>query len=241
MSKIMIIIQARMTSTRLPGKVLLPIGKKPALQIMIERLKEWRENIIIATTNDSSEAPIVACCNTLGIRYFRGDTDNVLARYYQAARTFGAEPEDGIMRLTSDCPLVDYDLCSDIIRTFQTQAYDMVSLGPHSGFPRGLDCCIFRYRVLEETYLQATDARDKEHVTLGMGKFSRLHRHTIHAPEDLSHYRLTMDEQDDYRAISEIYRLFGYQSDFNYKALISLLKNNPYILDINKHVAQKTV
>jgi spore coat polysaccharide biosynthesis protein SpsF len=239
MSQIMIIIQARMTSTRLPGKVLLPIGNKPALEIMIDRLGSLRDNVIIATTNDGSEAPIIDLCNNLDIRYFQGDTENVLERYYLCAKHFGAKANTGIMRLTSDCPLIDVDLTKEVISTFENNHYDMVSLGPHSGFPRGLDACIFSFDKLENTYNQASLANDKEHVTLGMAKFNHLNCYNISALEDLSHYRLTVDEADDYKLITEIYRLFDYRTDFTYQALIQLLKSNPHLNDINKHVEQK--
>jgi len=239
MSKIMIIIQARMTSTRLPGKVLLPIGEKPALEVMIDRLGNLRDQIIIATTNDGSEKPIVDLCDKLGIKYFRGDTNNVLERYYLCAKHFGANADDGIMRLTSDCPIIDFDLTTKVINTFNSNSYDMVSLGPHSGFPRGLDACIFSFEILKHTYNNASLACDKEHVTLGMAKFNHLNCYNISALEDFSHYRLTVDEEADYQLITEIYRLFNYQTDFTYQTLIEKLQEHPYLYDINKHVEQK--
>ena len=237
----MIIIQARMTSTRLPGKVLLPIGDKSSLEVMIDRLGTLRDNVIIATTDDGSETPIIDLCKQLGVKYFQGDTDNVLGRYYLCAKFFGAEADDGIMRLTSDCPLIDMELTSQVINTFNNNNYDMVSLGPHSGFPRGLDACIFNFKVLENTYKKATLLNDKEHVTLGMAKFNHLNCYNISALDDLSHYRLTVDEQDDYQLITEIYRLFSYQTDFTYNELITLIQNKPYLYEINKHIEQKNV
>jgi spore coat polysaccharide biosynthesis protein SpsF len=239
MSKLFIIIQARMTSTRLPGKVLLPIGEKPALQIMIERLKNWRENIIIATTNDGSEAPIIALCESLNIRYFRGGTDNVLERYYLTAKQFGATNKDAIMRLTSDNPLIDFDLTSRVIAIYQENNYNMVSLGPHSGFPRGLDCCIFDFDCLEKTYQGATSSADKEHVTMGMTKFSDVSCYNVSNGKDLSYYRLTLDEEDDYKMIKAIYQLFNNQTNFDYPTLLSVLKKHPEIVKINQHIEQK--
>jgi spore coat polysaccharide biosynthesis protein SpsF len=239
MSKTMIIIQARMTSTRLPGKVLLSIGNKPALEVMINRLGDLRNNIIVATTNDGSEAPIIELCKKLSIRYYQGDTNNVLERYYLCAKHFGAKADDAIMRLTSDCPLIDIALTKEVISTFNNNNYNMVSLGPHSGFPRGLDACVFSFETLEKTHQKATLVSDKEHVTLGMAKFNHLSCYNISALTDLSHYRLTVDEPDDYQLITEIYRLFDYRTDFTYQALIQLMIDNPYLFDINKHVEQK--
>lgn len=239
MPNIIIIIQARMTSQRLPGKVLLPLDGTPVLQVLIERLIGWRKNIVIATTNDGSEAPIVALCEQLDVAYFRGDPEDVLSRYYYAAKAAGAQSGDGIIRLTSDCPLIDNDLCSQVINRYLEGGADMVSLGPHSGFPRGMDCCLFRFDLLEKHHLTATDPFDREHVTHSMPNLCTQPCIHIHADEDLSHYRLTLDEPDDYKAIDEVYRLFNYRRDFDYPDLVGLLHRHPHIYELNKHVMQK--
>lgn len=241
MQNVQLIIQARMTSTRLPGKVMLPLCGMPVLQVMIERLPSWRQQIIVATTNDGSEQPIVQLCQQLGVRYFQGDTDDVLGRYYQAATFFGADDTTTIVRLTSDCPLIDDALTSQVIQTFGQGGYDMVSLGPHSGYPRGLDCCAFSFKILKKTHQLAKSNADREHVTLGMAKFSDLKIKTISAGEDLSHLRLTLDEPDDYRAIVAVYEKLENKLSFSYETLKKTLKKNPYLSDINSSVQQKTV
>lgn len=241
MSKLQIIIQARMTSTRLPGKVMLPIGECSVLEIMLARLGDLAEHTIIATTNDGTEAPIIELCQKLNIRYFQGDTEDVLGRYYFAAKHFGANANDKIIRLTSDCPLIDKELVQQVITTYQENHYDMVSLGPHSGFPRGLDTCLFSFKLLERTHQQATKPNDREHVTLGMSKFSHITCHNISALSDYSHYRLTLDEPSDYKAILEIYKMMNMCVDFDYCSLITLLKTHPYLVEINKDVEQKSV
>lgn len=237
--KIIIIIQARMTSTRLPGKVLLPIGEKPALQVLVERLSKFKNHIIIATTDDATAEPIVDLCKNLNINCFRGDTENVLQRYYLAAKSVGAKATDGIIRITSDNPLIDVDLVSKVIGIYQKNTCDMVSLGPHSGFPRGLDCCLFSFETLEKTYLGATQDCDKEHVSLGMAKFIDLTCYNVSAYEDLSHIRLTMDEEADYETINGIYEAMNHRTDFSYQELINLLTKQPQLLELNKHVKQK--
>lgn len=237
----MLIIQARMTSTRLPGKVMLPLCNGSVLQVMLDRLKDWKEQIIIATTSNGSEAPIVNLCQQLGIRYYQGSTDDVLSRYYEAALHFGAEPDTPIVRLTSDCPLIDTELTNLVIDTFLTGNYDMVSLGPHSGFPRGMDSCIFPFSLLALTHQKATLASDREHVTLGMNKFSSLNSYSISAKEDLSHYRLTLDEPEDYECIKAIYALFQNQPNFDFATLRAALESHPNIAKINQHVVQKSV
>lgn len=241
MPNVQLIIQARMTSTRLPGKVMLQLCGMPVLQVMIERLPSWRQHIIVATTNDGSEQPIVALCQQLGVRCFQGDTDDVLGRYYQAATTFGADAQTAVVRLTSDCPLIDDGLTSDVIQRFLAGGFDMVNLGPHSGYPRGLDCCVFSYALLARTHQLATSAPDREHVTLGMAKFSDLKTLSLSAGEDLSHFRLTLDEPDDYKALQAVYGEFNHRLDFSYPQLKKVLKETPALYDINKHVQQKSV
>ncbi|RJE75953.1 polysaccharide biosynthesis protein [Pseudoalteromonas sp. MSK9-3] len=237
----MIIIQARMTSTRLPEKVMLPLCGKPVLQVMVERLSDWHKYIIVATTNDGSERPILDLCNKLNIRTFEGDTKDVLGRYYDAAKHYGATESTTIVRLTSDCPLIDQELCTQVISKKLQLEYDMVNLGPHSGFPRGLDCCAFSFQLLERTHNQASSAADREHVTLGMAKFSSMSTYTFGAQEDYSDYRLTLDEPDDYLAIVAIYKAFGDSLNFSYPELLKMLKKKPELYDINKHVEQKAV
>ncbi|MBQ4861971.1 glycosyltransferase family protein [Pseudoalteromonas sp. MMG013] len=241
MSNVMIIIQARMTSTRLPEKVMLPLCGKSVLQVMIERLSDWHEHIIVATTNDGSERPILDLCNKLNIRTFEGDTQDVLGRYYHAAKRYGATENTTIVRLTSDCPLIDQQLCAQVISKRRQQEYDMVNLGPHSGYPRGLDCCAFSFRLLKHTHNQATSVSDREHVTLGMAKFNSMSTYTFSAQEDFSHYRLTLDEPDDYLAITAIYDAFCDSLNFSYPELLKMLKKKPELYDINKHVEQKGV
>ncbi len=230
-----------MTSTRLPGKVMLPLCDSTVLQVMLERLGDLTNNVIIATTDDGSEQPIVTLCQRLGVKYFKGSTEDVLSRYYLAARQFGAQDNTAIVRLTSDCPLIDSQLVRQAITYYQTHDVDMVSLGPHSGFPRGLDTCVFAFRLLAQTHQFARSAPDREHVTLGMAKFNTMTSHTISAGDDYSHYRLTLDEPDDYTAIQAIYQQFNNIIDFDYSELLETLKNHPHLADINKHVEQKTV
>lgn len=241
MSNVMIIIQARMTSTRLPAKVMLPLCEKPILQVMIERLPNWHKHIIIATTNDGSEQPILDLCSKLNVRVFLGDTNDVLGRYYETAKFYGANENTTIVRLTSDCPFIDENLCSQVIKKRQEQVFDMVNLGPHSGFPRGLDCCAFSFKLLENTHLKATSSADREHVTLGMAKFNAMSTYIISAQQDFSHYRLTLDEPDDYLAISAIYKALDNSLSFSYSDLLKTLKKKPELTDINNHVEQKTV
>jgi spore coat polysaccharide biosynthesis protein SpsF len=235
-ASIFIIIQARMTSSRLPGKVLLPLCGKTVLEVMIERLSPFRDNIIIATTNDGSEKPIMDLCNRAGVRYYRGDTQNVLSRYYGAACKFGAEPDDIIVRCTSDCPIIDHRVTSEAIHYFKEQNFEYVVAGQEGGFPRGFDTEVFTFAQLAAAAQNATTDYQKEHVTPYIKELATLGQ--LAADHDGSKYRLTLDEPDDYEAIQEVYKQFDNQLDFNYDELFAMLEANPYIYDINKSVEQ---
>ena len=232
-----------MTSTRLPGKIMLPLCNKPVLQIMLERLNIFKNNIIIATTNDGSEQPIVNLCQQLGVRYFQGDTDNVLERYYLAATQFDARDEDVVVRLTSDCPLIDPIVTQSTIDYYISHSFDYVSAGTGSGFPRGMDTEVFSYELLKEAYHNATQDYEKEHVTPYFYKTcaDRLKFGQHINKNDHSKYRLTLDEDDDYQAIQAVYKKLYYRTDFVYDELISVLEKNPYIYELNASVEQKKV
>ncbi|MDX2505219.1 MAG: glycosyltransferase family protein [Gammaproteobacteria bacterium] len=236
-----IIIQARMTSTRLPGKIMLPLCNKPVLQVMLERLQRFKSSIIIATTNDGTEQPIVELCQRLGVRYFQGDTNNVLQRYYHAATHFAAKNENIVVRITSDCPLIDPLLTQSTIDYYINNQFDYVNAGSGTGFPRGMDTEVFSYGLLKEAYLNATQEYEQEHVTpyfyktcadkLAIGQYRN---HSDH-----SKYRLTLDEESDYLAIQKVYKKLSCKTDFNYDDLIKILENNPYIYELNAAVEQK--
>ena len=238
-----IIIQARMTSTRLPGKIMLPLCDKPVLQVMLERLSYFKDNIIIATTNDGTEKPIVELCHSLSIRCFQGDTDNVLDRYYQAATFSGAGDSDIIVRQTSDCPLIDPEITRKTIDYYTSHNFDYVSTGTGAGFPRGMDTEIFSYALLKEAWNRATESYEKEHVTpyfyrtirdrLSFGQYKNVTDH--------SRYRLTLDEESDYRAVMELYKKLHCRTDFSYDEMIAVLEQYPYIYDLNAAVEQKKI
>ena len=232
-----IIIQARMTSTRLPAKVMLPLCGKTVLEVMLERLNEFKENIIIATTNDGSQTPIVELCKALHVSYFEGDTDDVLGRYYQSALKSGAEDETLIIRCTSDCPFIDADIIKRTIEFYNKSDAEYVCACQNSGFPRGMDTEVFSFKELKKAFFNAQTAFEKEHVTPYIKANSKtvMYQNT----QDHSKYRLTLDEKDDYTAIEELYKKLGCTADFSYEKLIQTLEKNPYIYEINKHVEQK--
>jgi spore coat polysaccharide biosynthesis protein SpsF len=242
-NKLFIIIQARMTSTRLPKKVMLPLCGKSALEIMINRIEKFKDNIIIATTNDGTEEDIVKLAKKLNVKYYQGDTDNVLSRYYESAIKFGATDNDVIVRLTSDCPIMDQEILSQIIESFKTCKCDYLSNVIERTYPRGMDTEVFRFKSLKMAYENATTPLETEHVTPYINNTNK-DKFILKSYKDIennSKYRLTLDEIDDYEAIKEVYKKFDDKINFSYSQLITTLKDNPYIYDINSHVEQKKI
>ncbi len=232
-----IIIQARMTSTRLPAKVMLPLCGKTVLEVMLDRLAKFRDNIIIATTDDGTQVPIVELCQRLGIQFFEGDTHDVLSRYYRAATYYGLSDDDIVVRCTSDCPLIDGDIIQRSIEYFLAVGAEYVCACQDSGFPRGMDTEIFRFKHLREAYENAVSEYHKEHVTPYIKEHVRCD--SLRNTKNHSKYRLTLDEADDYEAISALYEKLRCRSDFSYDEMIAVLENNPHIYELNKHVEQK--
>lgn len=235
-----IILQARATSTRLPKKVLLPLCGRTVLEVMLRRLWRFRCSLIVATTNDGSEQEIVALCDQLGIACFRGDTEDVLGRFCGALRQVDAQPDDVVVRLTSDCPLFDSDLLESALQRFEQAGVDYLSNTIKRTFPRGMDFEIMRVRVLCMADEEAKLPYQREHVTpfihqqperFGLENFAQ--------QEDHSAYRLTLDEVDDYQMIKQLYDLLGCRMDFGYVELLEMLRQHPEVAAMNAHVEQK--
>ena len=210
-----------MTSTRLKDKVMLPLCGKTVLEIMLDRLKDFKNNIIIATTNDGTQKPIVELCKKLDIKYYEGNTNNVLSRYYQSALKFNVEENDIIVRCTSDCPLIDSSILMQTISYFEKNNCDYASASQASGFPRGMDTEVFRFKLLKKTYFNAITNYEKEHVTPYIYKTikNELNIQLLKNSKDHSRYRLTLDEIDDYIAIKEIYFKLNNRVNFSYKRI----------------------
>jgi len=196
------IIQARMTSTRLPGKVLKEVMTRPLLSYQIERLRGVRkiEKIIVATTTNREDDPIVDLCNREEVDFYRGSEHDVLDRYYQTAKKFEVEH---IMRITSDCPLIDPQICKSVIDVYFKTGADFV----HTGltFAEGVDCEILSFRSLERAWNEANLKSEREHMTLYLhnhpGLFKKI---TLTNKTDDSRYRFTVDEQEDFLVVKAV-------------------------------------
>jgi spore coat polysaccharide biosynthesis protein SpsF len=240
--KTVIIVQARMTSTRLPGKVLKTVLGKPLLEYQIERLRRVKlaDAIVIATTTNPTDDPIVALCTSLSIPYYRGSEQDVLSRYYEAAQIHQA---DVIVRVTSDCPLIDPQVIDQVIQYYidHQDQYDYVSNSLERTYPRGMDTEVFSFKVLQEIFLEAKALPDREHVTPFIYRHSERYRLAgIQYVKNCSHYRWTVDTQEDFELITRmIEAIYPRTQNFTLSDCLSLVQNNPSWSTINAHIEQK--
>lgn len=240
----MIVVQARMSSTRLPGKVLKNVLGKPLLFYLTERLRSVSstEGIVIATTKNPADDPIVDFCNREGLHCIRGSEDDVLSRYVAACDAFGLEVA---VRVTSDCPLIDPELIEKGLSCFRQhyQTLDYLSNCQTRTFARGMDFEIVRTEALKKAFFEATSASDKEHVTPYIWKHPELFRLAdLCQRSDHSAYRLTVDTPEDFELIKRLLEeLYPQSPEFSQEDIIQVLQKHPDWVKINAHVAQKTV
>ncbi len=240
--KTVIIVQARMTSTRLPGKVLKRVLDKPLLEYQIERLRRVKlaDEIVIATTVNDTDQPIVELCNSLSVSYFRGSEEDVLSRYYGAAKENYA---DMVVRVTSDCPLIDPQIIDEIISFYveNSDKYDYVSNCLTRSYPRGMDTEVFSFKALQEAFLSATAQADREHVTPFIYRHPERYGvgHIVYAENQSSH-RWTVDTPEDFELIRRIIEaLYPQSPEFKLEDCLNLLKQYPDWSNINVHIEQK--
>ena len=231
------IIQARLSSTRLPGKVLKEILGKPMLQLQIERVLRAKklDKLIVATSTLVDDDKIESFCKTIGVDCFRGSLNDVLDRYYHAAQAFKA---DHIVRLTADCPLHDSKVIDGIIDFYQKGKYDFACNTIKETFPDGQDVWIFSFRVLEQTWKNAKLLSDREHVCTYMINHPELFKQgSFLRNEDLSSLRWTVDENDDINLITMIYTdLYKTNPEFETEDILKLIEKKPELNMINNTI-----
>lgn len=233
-----------MTSTRLPGKVMLPVLGTPLLEYQIKRLQRVKsaDAICVACTTNATDQPIVDLAIKLGVEIYRGSEEDVLARYYEAARTLGAEH---VVRVTSDCPVIDPYEIDRVIDFYldRQEELDYVSNALIRSYPRGLDAEIFSFAALGTAYLEAEENYEREHVTPFLYRHPERFRLANFSFElDKSDYRLTVDTLEDFDLISRIYSsLYPSNHDFTVYDILDLLASHPDWLKINCHVRQKVL
>jgi spore coat polysaccharide biosynthesis protein SpsF len=229
------IIQARMGSHRLPGKVLMPLAGKPVLWHVINRLKYSQKInvIVVATTGEKIDDAVVKLCEDNGVPYFRGSEDDVLDRYYQAAKMFNADP---IVRITADCPAIDPYVVDEVVEGFLNGNYDIYGLSGE--FPDGLDCTVFSFRALEDAWRNAELPSEREHVCPYMeGHPEKFKIGGYEKFKGMGHYRWTLDTEDDYKFLSEVFsRLYKENELFLTEDIVRLMEREPDLMQLNSHV-----
>jgi spore coat polysaccharide biosynthesis protein SpsF len=246
--KVHAIIQARMGSTRLPGKVLMRLGGDTVLAQVVQRCRRSRrlDAVAVATTTLPEDKVIEEECRSLGVPVIRGSAPDVLDRYAQAMRELGS---DVVVRITSDCPLIDPVVIDDMVGRYQAlraagQPCDYVSNAIERTFPRGLDAEVVGATVLAEAAASATAAHEREHVTpyvYGHPERFALHAWTTPIPNASGH-RWTLDTPEDFALLDKIFNALGDRAaGAGWQDVLALVEAHPQWADINRHVTQKSL
>jgi len=235
------IIQARTGSTRLPRKVLLPLLGEPILSRVIRRVARAGslDRVVVATTTLPEDDVIVALCGREGTRASRGSPDDLLDRYLQTA---SASDADVIVRITSDCPLIDPDVIDVAVESFRLEGVDYASTGlePRT-YPRGLDVEVIARPALERAWREDHDPAWREHATPYLYRHPELFRVLrLDTEEPHPDLRWSVDTPEDYELVRRIYDWFG-RDDFGWREVVDLMAERPEWADINRHVVQKVV
>lgn len=234
--KIVAIIQARMGSTRLPGKMLLNIAGKPTIQHVWERIRLSKtiDEIVLATGKDQDNDPLANWAEYNKVNFYRGSENDVLDRYYNAAKEAAA---DAIVRITGDCPLLDFQIVDKVVEEFKRVNYDYVCNTQPPTYPDGLDTEVFSFQALEKAWREAKLKSEREHVTSYIWKHPEIFKlGNILNDEDLSNYRLTLDTKEDLDLIGLIIGECQKQKKFcGLNEIIRIIKDHPEWLSINAH------
>jgi spore coat polysaccharide biosynthesis protein SpsF len=239
--KIAAIIQARMGSTRLPGKVLMDLGGETVLARVVRRLQRSTliDEIVVATTHSVADRAIVRECHRLSVAVFCGDENDVLDRYYRAAQSIGAE---GIVRITSDCPLIDPEVTDNTVRLFLERQPDYASNALQRTYPRGLDTEVMTRDALECAWREARLSYQRAHVTPYIyenpDRFCIL---PVTNETDYSSHRWTLDTPEDLVLLRAIYDRAENDDSIAWRDVLALLEQAPELLELNCHVMQKAM
>jgi len=237
---IVVVLQARMGATRLPGKPLMKVLGRELLSYEVERIRRAKsvDEVVVATTTNPADDKIVEFCQKEHIPYFRGSEDDVLDRYYQAAKHHKV---DVVIRITGDCPLIDPVEIDRVVDYFLKGGVDYISNTLELTYPRGLDVEVFSFSQLERVQKEAKRPEEREHVTPYFYRHPELFSLVcVKSPVDLSHHRWTVDTQEDFDLIARIIAaLYPKNKAFSMHDILELLKHHPDWVKINAHVVQK--
>jgi spore coat polysaccharide biosynthesis protein SpsF len=243
--RIAAIIQARMGSSRLPGKILMDIAGVPMLARVVERVKcsEIIQDVIVATTVDPEDDIVLQFCNKREYACIRGENHDVLSRYMKAAQTYNA---DIIVRITADCPLMDHHVIDKTLEAFLS-AYPEAQFGTNRGlnqiertYPIGMDVEVMTFEVLKLAYHEAKKPYQREHVTPFLyetvGRFQKI---SIDSGGEYGDQRWAVDTPEDLKFVREVFTHFAGREDFTFEDVISLLERETELLEINAQIKQK--
>ena len=227
-----LIIQARLDSSRFPEKILKKIGVKESISLQIERLKKSKlvDKIVLAVPDEKINEPLVKIAKKLNVNYFLGNKLNVLDRYYKASKEQNA---DIIIRSTGDCPFIDPYLVDKLIEKILKYKFDYVTNTNPPTFPDGLDIEVFSFKILEQAWIKAKTLEEKEHVTPYIRKNKKITKYNFKNEIDTSGYRLTLDEPEDLILLNKIYKKLK-NNFFNYKDINRYILKNKKVFEINK-------
>jgi spore coat polysaccharide biosynthesis protein SpsF len=241
--KVVATIEARMNSTRLPGKMLLPVNGKPILLHLVNRIRQVSsiDEIVLATTSNTTDDDLAAFAETNNLKYFRGSEENVMSRVIEAADSAKAEV---IVEIIGDCPLIDPGIVEQTIQMFLHNSCDYVYNRQVPSFPDGMDVQVYKLDTLKKSAAMTDDQLDYEHVTRHIRQHPEIfsHMHLVAPPElhwpDLE---LLLDEEDDYEFLKIIIEHFGDQNPyFSCREIVELLQCRPELLSINHGVKRRS-
>ena len=235
--KVVAIVQARMGSQRLPNKVMRDICGQPLISLVLRRLQRARrlDQIVLATSTDPRNRPLIEHAKGLGFATHAGSENDVLDRYYQAAKAADA---DVVVRVTGDCPLIDPDIVDRVLDEFLAGGADYVSNVEPPTFPDGLDTEVFSFAALEEAWKAATATAEREHVTPWLRAAPHLKRRNVANETDLSGERWTVDDPADLDVVTPIVAHFAPAIDFTWREVLALLQGEPDRFGANRHLTR---
>ena len=233
--KIDIIVQARYSSSRLPGKILKKINNKTLFEILILRLKKIKNinNIIIACTDNYNDIKIIKLCKKMNLKYYIGSEKNVLERFYLAAKKYKSK---NIIRVTSDCPLIDPKIVNEGVKIFFNKKVDYLSNCYPPTFPDGLDFEIFKFNSLKKAYFNSKNIIEKEHLTQYIVNNSKFSKFNFENKKDFSQIRLTVDYYKDYLLIKKIFQKFKNNFYISFKEILKLYNADKNLFRLNKNI-----
>ena len=245
--KTLIFLQARMGSTRLPGKILKKIVNKPILELILERLSNVSnvEKIILVTSENENNKELIEFAKKTDLNYFQGNEENLLDRFHCASKQF---PSDNIIRVNADCPLIDFNLINEGLQKFLENDFDILSTDRIRTYPHGFDFEIFKTKSLHDSWFEIKQNYENKifyHTFVSpvqnLLENPKFKNFDFVSESDLSHIRLTLDYVEDFNLIEKIYHnLYNKNSKFTMNEILEFLDKNPELLKINeKHIQFK--